>query len=300
MPCLCVYVCVAQHAARFIFTKLVAHCMGACVHSTFGHDGSGHLPPPPNGFRRPDDTASVSTLDYGSVAATDSTAYDSSTTQIVILRNPDGTPITLSFLYIDTEEGVDVVRVHDGDSNNAAVLRTLSGQRSEAVSVTSSTGEVPESLQQVLVSLRGAVLQLSESVACLEVVSTCHLGSQARSPSALLPTKRCRALVSSPRSPRHVLLARTATLAIPSPLHAQRVPRGDSGERRAQRRSLLAWRVHPLCRTPVLRMLPAPAQTAPVGVTGVVSAQRCALVRNRGCHGLGSMPMAVARVCVCC
>ena len=105
-------------------------------------------PPPPNGFCRPDDAVSVSALDFGSVAATDSTAYDSGTTQIVILRNPDGTPITLSFLNIDTEEGVDVVHVYDGDSDNAAVLRTLSGQRSEAVFVTSSTGEVPECLQQ--------------------------------------------------------------------------------------------------------------------------------------------------------
>ena len=59
----------------------------------------------------------------------------------IVLRNPDDTPITLSFAYIDTVEDVGVVHVYDGSGPNAPPLARLSGSVVSAVAVTSTKGE---------------------------------------------------------------------------------------------------------------------------------------------------------------
>ena len=71
-----------------------------------------------------------STHDYGAIAATDQASYTGFAQYAVLLRNPVGTPISLSFTHVDTEDGVDIVEVFDGADRSAPLLASVSGQRS--------------------------------------------------------------------------------------------------------------------------------------------------------------------------
>lgn len=79
--------------------------------------------------------SSVSTADYGRVALVDA---GSGMTQPVTLRNPDGLPITLSFVTADAS-----VDVYDGDSVDAPLLATITkpSLRAGRGVVTSTAGE---------------------------------------------------------------------------------------------------------------------------------------------------------------
>jgi hypothetical protein len=80
-----------------------------------------------------------STHDYGAIAATDQASYTGFAQYAVLLRNPVGTPISLSLTYVDTEDGVDIIEVFDGADRSAPLLASISGQRSSGSSLTSTS-----------------------------------------------------------------------------------------------------------------------------------------------------------------
>jgi hypothetical protein len=80
-----------------------------------------------------------STHDYGAIAATDQASYAGFAQYAVLLRNPVGTPISLSFTHVDTEADVDIVEVFDGADRSAPLLATISGRRSPGSSLTSTS-----------------------------------------------------------------------------------------------------------------------------------------------------------------
>lgn len=80
-----------------------------------------------------------STDDFGYLAATDKNTYAANVRQEVLLSSAGGTPIALSFTFVDMEEGVDVVEVYDGSSRDEQLLATISGRVSSGPTVTSTS-----------------------------------------------------------------------------------------------------------------------------------------------------------------
>lgn len=91
-------------------------------------------------YERPGETNLTTTREAGP-SAIRPRALGSFTDITVVLRNPDDTPITLSFAFIDTVEDVGVVHVYDGDSTSAPLLASLSGRMAPAGDLSSTRGE---------------------------------------------------------------------------------------------------------------------------------------------------------------
>jgi hypothetical protein len=82
---------------------------------------------------------SVSAASYSTVAATGSATYGVNLNCTVVITNPSGWAVGLSFSAFVTEPGADVLRVFDGTSTSAPVLAQWSGTLAAGLRVAGST-----------------------------------------------------------------------------------------------------------------------------------------------------------------